>query len=53
MTNATKKLNRQTRNAFKKLDRGADNFFKKTIPNVARKVGGYIVNKEQILLMTK
>lgn len=42
MTNALKKLNRQTRNSFKKLDRGADNFFKKTIPNVARKVGGYI-----------
>lgn len=42
MTNALKKLNRQTRNSFKKLDRGASNFFKKTIPDVARKVGGYV-----------
>lgn len=49
MTNATKKLNRQTRNAFKKLDRGADNFFKKTIPNVARKVGGYIEQGANII----
>lgn len=42
MSRVFKKLGRGASNFFKKIDSGASNFFKKTIPDTAKKVGGYL-----------